>query len=231
MSQFIGVKKHILEMHREPEFHGVNFSLLLGWFSHKTISPFFHFFANVLANLSATQETREAMPNPRYRLVENVILSILSLEQNRRKGVLKTLRNCFFEWENPKVLEYFLDPKHKVLENLLKCLAFNLYNLSLAQGNQDISKMRGICSNLGIILTQEDESKIPSQAASIEDIDLVIDILVVLTNVDPKSYEVKFDLELARELLTCTRKMISQEDLLNKLDVISVLFLKENPMG
>jgi len=84
---------------------------------------------------------------------------------------------------------------------------------------------------LGIILTQEDESKIPSQAASIEDIDLVIDILVVLTNVDPKSYEVKFDLELARELLTCTRKMISQEDLLNKLDVISVLFLKENPMG
>ena len=149
-SQFPLVKKNIMELHREPEFHGLNFGFLLSWFAHPKISVFFHFFANILANLSAYKETREVMVDPRHRFLENTMLSIFSIEMNRRKGTLKALKNYVFEWENQKFLEYLITPKLEVLDNFLKCLAFNLLNLTISNGIED-KNLVDTCKKLGII--------------------------------------------------------------------------------
>jgi len=111
LSQNDEVKKRILELNREPDFHGLNFSFMLSWFNHPTISPTFHFFANIVANISATKETREFIMQPKIQLLEHIITSIFSVEPNRRMGIIRTIRNCVFEYEDEKTLEYLISPK------------------------------------------------------------------------------------------------------------------------
>jgi Domain of unknown function (DUF383). len=105
------VKKQLLELHREPDFQGLNFQFMLTWFNHPKISFTLHFFGNILANLSSSKEMREFILQPKFKLLENITLSILSVDNNRRLGCLKTIRNCFFEYENEKTLEYLLTPQ------------------------------------------------------------------------------------------------------------------------
>ena len=104
-------KEQILEFHREPEFHGLHYSFMLNWFSHRKIGPLFHFFANILANLTSQAKCREFLLEPKQKLFENITTSIYSADPNRRLGTLKTLRNCFFEYENENVVNYILDPQ------------------------------------------------------------------------------------------------------------------------
>jgi len=185
-----------------------------------------------LANLTANKEVREVVLDPKHKLLENTILSVFSLEPNRRKGVLKTYRNCFFEWENAKVMEYLLDPKYKVLDNFLKCLAFCLMNLTLSLGKED-AKLNEICKKLGIIIDPRDEA--PKTESCMEDIDVIVDMFLVLSNVNQELAEedakspVKFDKDLAYDLINRTRKFITKEEVLNKIDVICLVFFKEAP--
>jgi len=111
LSQNDEVKRQILEFDREPDFHGLTFSFMLSWFNHPTISPTFHFFANILANLSSIKETREFILDPKVKLLEAIVNNVFSVEPNRRLGCIRTIRNCLFDYENPKTLEYLTDPK------------------------------------------------------------------------------------------------------------------------
>jgi hypothetical protein len=105
------IKDLLLEMNREEEFRGINFQFMVGWFTHPRIAPIFHFFANILANLSANEDTRAFIMQPKVKLLDNIVTCVMSVEPNRRMGTLKALRNCFFEYENEKTLEYILTPK------------------------------------------------------------------------------------------------------------------------
>ena len=139
LSQNDEVKKQILEFDREADFHGLTFSFMLSWFNHPTISPTFHFFANILANLSSIKETREFILQPKIQMLENVVNNVFSVEPNRRLGCIRTIRNCFFDYEDQTTLEYLINPKVKtstflalligkinLLNNLLKCMLFNI---------------------------------------------------------------------------------------------------------
>ena len=59
--------------------------------------------------------------------------------------------------------------------------------------------------------------------------DTNFDIFLILSNVDQDVTPLKFDVELARNLINCARKFISDESVLNKLDVICLVFFKEQP--
>ena len=107
------VREQILEFDREPEFHGLHVSLMLGWFSHPKLSPFFHFFSNVLANLTSDKKCREFLLEPKWKLFDHITTSVYSADPNRRLGTLKVLRNLFFEYENEVVLKYILSPAVK----------------------------------------------------------------------------------------------------------------------
>ena len=64
----------------------------------------------------------------------------------------------------------------------------------------------------------------------LEEIDLLIDILLVATNVDPEKHKLQFDADLLRFIITNSKLVFHSESLKDKLDVISVQLLGENPM-
>jgi len=224
-------REQVLELDREPEFHGLHVSLMLNWFSHPKLSPFFHFFANVVANLTSDKKCREFLLEPKFKLFDHITSSVYSADPNRRLGTLKVLRNCFFEYENEIVVKYVLSPEHKILNSLLKCLAFVLaQTLSLVKDAEKFQEEAvGICKSLKIDTTELDKS--PNIAQSLEEIDIVVDVFVVLTNLDPEKYQLDIDLELLRKLLGLIPKVTSKEEIKNKTDVIYALILKENTFG
>jgi hypothetical protein len=114
------IKKLLLEFNREEEFRGINFGFMLGWFNHPKLAPIFHFFANILANVSSFKDTREFIMLPKVKLLESITTSILSIESNRRQGTLKALRNCLFEYENEQTLEYILTSKVTIFNQSLQ---------------------------------------------------------------------------------------------------------------
>lgn len=157
LSQNDEVKRQILELHREPEFHGLNFSFMLSWFNHPVISPTFHFFGNILANVTAVKETREFVMDPKIKLLEGVVNNIFSVEPNRRQGCIRALRNCVFEYENPKSLEYLIDPKVNLLNCLLKCMLFNI-SRGLCMDpdfDKELDEAKALGKKNGLILGQE----------------------------------------------------------------------------
>ena len=81
------------------------------------ISPMFHFFANVLANVTSDKKCRDFVLDPKIKLFDYITPSVYSAEPNRRLGTLKTLRNCFFEYESESVLNYILSPEVTIPNN------------------------------------------------------------------------------------------------------------------
>lgn len=60
------------------------------------------------------------------------------------------------------------------------------------------------------------------------EVDLVVDIFLVGTNIDPEKYKVEFDKDLLKYCLDNTKKMMQSEEFHDKLNVIGVCYLKEN---
>lgn len=112
----------------------------------------------------------------------------------------------------------------------MKCLAFVLtQTLGVVVGaEKDFQDAKELCKTLKIDAFAIDD--VPNLGQSLEEIDIIIDLFMVLTNLDPEKHKLEIDEELLRKLLNYIPKVTSREDLKNKIDVIKVLILKENTM-
>lgn len=112
----------------------------------------------------------------------------------------------------------------------MKCLAFVLaQTLNLVKDAEKYHEQAvEICKSLKIDTTELDKE--PNLSQSLEEIDIVIDIFVVITNLDPEKHKPEIDLELLRKLLEFIPKVTSKEEIKNRVDVIYALILKENTM-
>lgn len=62
-----------------------------------------------------------------------------------------------------------------------------------------------------------------------EEMDILVDIFLIMTNIDPEQHKLTFDADLMRFCLATAKLIFESDSLKDKLDVISVQFLKENP--
>jgi hypothetical protein len=60
------------------------------------------------------------------------------------------------------------------------------------------------------------------------EIDLIVEIFLVGTNIDPEKNKVEFDKDLLKFCVDETKLMMQGEEFHDKLNVIGVLYLKEN---
>mmetsp|Transcript_38784 Transcript_38784/g.34477 ORF Transcript_38784/g.34477 Transcript_38784/m.34477 type:complete len:144 (+) Transcript_38784:586-1017(+) len=138
------------------------------------------------------------------------------------------LRNVFFEYEDEKVLEYFLTEKIDLFNVLLKCGLFNVIrglatDPDLEDEMDDAIKM---AKKYDMILEEEDT--VGKMQDIFDELDVVIDIFLVLTNVDLEKHKVKIDEDLLRFCIENMRKLTESQEFKDRLNVISVLLLKEN---
>jgi len=229
LSQNDEAKRQILELHRDAEFHGLNFSFMLSWFNHPVISPTFHFFGNILANVTASKDTREFVLEPKMKLLEGMVNNLFSVEPNRRQGCIRAIRNCVFEYENPKFLEYLIDPKIDLLNGLLKCMLFNLTRglCTDPDFDKELEEARALGKKHGLIIGEEDD--IVNMQQVFDEMDILIDIFLIITNIDPEQHKLTFDADLMRFVLASSKLAFESDSFKDKLDVISVQLLKENP--
>jgi len=221
-------KRSLLELDREPDFQGLNLGLILSWFNHAKLSNILHFIGLVIANLSSTKETREFMLQPRFRLLECIIPGILNTDRNRRIGCLKTIRNCFFEYENDEALNYLMTPKLDILNVMLKCLLFNLIRGLGTDPEFEEDLEEAIKQGQLHSIVMEEEDIIANLDHVLEETELVIDSLLIITNVDQEKVKLKIDVELLNFVVKKTETLTNSESMKDRLNVISVILLKEN---
>ena len=87
---------------------------------------------------------------------------------------------------------------------------------------------KDICKDLKVDILNVDE--IPNLPQSMEETDIILDIYVVLTNLDPEKTKIEMDEATLKKLLGLVTKVTSKEEIQNKIDVIKVLILKEGPV-
>ena len=64
----------------------------------------------------------------------------------------------------------------------------------------------------------------------LEEIDILVDTLLIATNIDQDKHKLEFDAGLLRFVITNAKLLFHSESLKDKLDVISVQILRENTM-
>jgi hypothetical protein len=64
----------------------------------------------------------------------------------------------------------------------------------------------------------------------LEEVELIVDSLLVVTNVDPEKTKFELDKDLLKFCLDKLRIFVKSESLRDRMDVISVCILKENPL-
>jgi len=62
-----------------------------------------------------------------------------------------------------------------------------------------------------------------------DEMDILVDIFLIITNIDPEQHKLTFDADLMRWVLHNAKAIFESESFKDKLDVISVQLLKENP--
>ncbi len=60
--------------------------------------------------------------------------------------------------------------------------------------------------------------------------DILVDTLLITTNIEQEKFKLDFDASLLRFVISSAKLAFHSESLKDKLDVISVQLLKENPM-
>jgi len=64
----------------------------------------------------------------------------------------------------------------------------------------------------------------------LEEIDILVDTLLIATNIDQDKHKLEFDAGLLRFVISNAKLLFQSESLKDKLDVISVQILRENTM-
>jgi hypothetical protein len=131
-----------------------------------------------------------------------------------RLGGLRTLRNLGFEYENPGFLSQVLDEKTRFVDFLA-----NLIGEIVLFAEID-AKIRSEIRNLDIIFN---ENKAWKDVKFLEEIAVVLDILLVLTNVGEIEKKSHFNTEKLSKILLLLRPLVPAE-LKDKIDVILCVF-------
>jgi len=62
----------------------------------------------------------------------------------------------------------------------------------------------------------------------LDEIDILVDTLLIITNIDQEQHKLKFDDKLLKFVTSTAQVLFHSESLKDKLDVISIQLLKEN---
>lgn len=115
---------HLIFNLENKDKSGVNFWLFFELFINKKTTNLFKFFGNILSNVTAIKEIRDYLISANFNIIERLIQFIYYPNKEIRVNVMKTIRNLNFEFENNEYLSQIIDPKVKIIFDLIKFLYF-----------------------------------------------------------------------------------------------------------
>ena len=108
--------------HGDKDKEGRNFILFLNMFANK-LDEVLKFFPNICANLSSEEECRQLIIKDLFLLVEKFVPFINDKRRVIRDGVLKTFRNCAFEYETEEFTKTLMNEKYQFAEKIILNIA------------------------------------------------------------------------------------------------------------
>lgn len=208
-------------LHLETKEHlGVHFIFLFDKFVNPKLSEIFKFAGNVFSNITAIKEARDLLILPEYKVISNLMTIVDTSIKEIRLGALRSIRNLAFEYENGSFLDQILDEKTQFME----CLTNIMGEISIFCNVID-AKIKADLKNVNVIYN---ENKAWKDVKFLEEIVIVLDIILVLTNINEIEKKIKFNHEKLTKILLILKPLVPGE-IKDKIDVILCLFCQINP--
>jgi len=201
----------------ENEHMAVHFIYLFERFMNPKFSLIYKFAGNIFANLTAIKEARDLLILPEYQLLLNLIHLMDSPIKEIRLGCLHTLRNLSFEYESNSFQDQIFNEKVDYIESLIKIMGKITFF-----GDVD-EKIKGQMKSLGIVIGDAWKD-----VKFIEEITIVLDALLVLTNINEIEQKIKFPKEKLSQVIIIMKPGVPTE-IKDKIDVILCIFCQLNP--
>lgn len=199
---------------------GVHYLFLMSRLLDSKSDSVFKFAGNVLANISAIQEAREILLNPEFKAIEGLTSICFHELKEIRLGAEKALRNLTFEYENPNFFSQICEEKLEFVDSLaalaVKIVHFSTLEENLKdtfKKNEGLLKVRGEKPLKNVVLREE--------------IQELVDIFLVLTNINEIEMKLKFNKDALSDLFLSLRGIVPNE-IKDKIDVILCLFCQIN---